>query len=535
MANPSYTTDLTLVANAEATTSDPGTWAELTGHLGGGSQTADQDYFIQGTRCITQSTGTKTGTECGLQYDYGSNLPWVSGYCMFTWMIFTAANAVTGWTAGGIRMGIGSTAGNVRYWNAVGSDFGRYPYGGWQNIAVDPNAWWNSTDGTDDGTPLIGQYRIVASLPNIVSAVSKGNPHGVDTIRYGRGQIFISGGTSTNYCNFTGVTAENDNQSNRWGLFQKEGAGYLWKGLLSFGGTGSTQICNFADKNKFITVDNTPRTYVDFNKIEINNTGSSVYWENINFTALSASQLSRGRFLVRNDALVDLESCNFTDLDTLIFKSRSSLDTCVFLRCSGVIQSGATITNSSFINSTSAVTLVSNNPQLISYCNFQSNGANHAIQVTSGGSYNFTGNVFTGYASVSGTTGNEMIYNTSGEQVAINVFGDGSTTIISYRNSPGSTTTIIAGQRVLSLYGLQPNTEVRIYRVADDVELAGVESSGTGFTYNYTYTSDTPIFIRIFHIYYVDLTIYTSLTDSDNSIPIQQIYDRNYDPGQTPP
>lgn len=529
MAIPSYFTDLRLVASGNTITGDPGTWAELSGHISGGAQTQETDYYIQGSSCISQSTGGKTGTVVGLQYDYGSNLVWNTGYCIFTWMIFTAANAVDTWSAGGIRLGIGSTTGNVRYWNAIGSDFGKYPYGGWQNIAVDPVTWWSTPDGTDDGTPTAGNYRIIASLPNMISAVSKGNPHAVDTIRYGRGEIQISGGSlSDGYCNFTGIVTLNDDQLNRWGLFQKEGTGYLWKGLLSFGSGTTTKICNFVDANKNITIDNTPRTYTNFNRIEISNTGSTISWSAINFSALSATQLSRGSLYMLHNASLTLDTCVFTDMDTFNFMPRATITNCTFRRCLLVTQSGSTITNSFFANSTGTTSLLSNDLSKISYTNFLSDGQNHAIEINVAGTYNFIGNTFDNYATVSGTTGNEAIYNTSGGLVTINV--SESTDSPSYRNGVGSTT-VVNNNVAVTFTGLKDNTEVRVFAAGTTTELAGIENATDGTTNNRSFTFSlavsTNIDYRIHNIGYVIIEVYGYvMPSSSTSLPIQQQTDR---------
>ena len=77
---------------------------------------------------------------------------------------------------------------------------------------------------------------------------------------------------------------------------------------------------------------------------------------------------------------------------------------------------------------------------------------------------------------------------------------------------------------------LKVNSEVRIYRTADDMEIAGIEDSSTAFTYTYTYIGENiPIYIRIHNLAYEWLT-YESLTlsNSDQTIPVQQQVDRNY-------
>jgi hypothetical protein len=77
---------------------------------------------------------------------------------------------------------------------------------------------------------------------------------------------------------------------------------------------------------------------------------------------------------------------------------------------------------------------------------------------------------------------------------------------------------------------LKPNSEVRIYRTIDDIEIAGVEDSSTAFTYTYTYIgSDTSVYIRIHNLQYEWLTYENIiLSNVDQTIPIQQQVDRNY-------
>lgn len=340
MATPSYTTDLTDINTAESTSG----WAELSGHTGGSAPSQEGDYYIQGSYCISQSS-SKTGTKSGLQYDYGSNISISTGDCFFFWQIWLAGNSMDTFANGGLRVGVGSTSGNMNFWKSGGKDFGRNPYGGWQNVAVDPTYTADYTDGS----PVAGNYRIFGSLPNIVSPVAKGNPHGVDVIRYGRGEVKIEYGDGTNgYGTFAGVASQNDSQSNRWGLFQEQAGAYLWKGLLSFG--NSTNACDFRDSNRSIFVDDVPRTYAAFNKIEINNTSSRVDWENISFKALGT--LSKGRFEVVDNADVNFNGCLFTNMDTFVFQSNSSVLNCIFQSCALVTAAGADMTGSKIQEST---------------------------------------------------------------------------------------------------------------------------------------------------------------------------------------
>jgi hypothetical protein len=343
---PSYTSDLNDITDAESVAAG---WAELTGHLGGGAATDEGDYYIQNTQCVSQSTGNKTGTACGLEYDYGSDMSasFASGDVFFVWHIYLAANAIETWSNGGIRFGVGSSAGNVNYWNSVGNDFGRNPYGGWMNMAVDPTFTADSTDGT----PVAATYQFFASLPNIVSAVSKGNPHGCDAIRWGRGKLFVVSGESGNFATFSGLAGVNDEIAKRWGLFSLQSGSYLWKGLMSIGSVGSG--VNFTDANRAIFVDSCPRTYTDFNKVEIRNTSSVVNWTNVSFTALpgpnDTASLTPGILEVIDDADVNIDGCSFQDMADFTFLSNSSVIGSTFKTCSGIDSGGGVFTGTNVL------------------------------------------------------------------------------------------------------------------------------------------------------------------------------------------
>jgi hypothetical protein len=100
---------------------------------------------------------------------------------------------------------------------------------------------------------------------------------------------------------------------------------------------------------------------------------------------------------------------------------------------------------------------------------------------------------------------------------------------MAYATSDGGTLYIPPVQYTLTLTGLIAGTEVRIYKKDDMTELAGVESSGTSFSYNYTYTGDITTYIQVVSVSYVDILIDDYVISNANaSIPIQQQFDRNY-------
>jgi len=82
----------------------------------------------------------------------------------------------------------------------------------------------------------------------------------------------------------------------------------------------------------------------------------------------------------------------------------------------------------------------------------------------------------------------------------------------------------------LTLTGLQADTEVRVYRTADDVEIAGIENSGTSFSYDYEWTgSDTNVYIVLHHLDYLPVRYEGQVLGSAGlTLPIQQVTDRQY-------
>jgi hypothetical protein len=69
---------------------------------------------------------------------------------------------------------------------------------------------------------------------------------------------------------------------------------------------------------------------------------------------------------------------------------------------------------------------------------------------------------------------------------------------------------------------------VRVYDTSSGLVVDGVESSGTTFAFSYTPTEN--VFIRIFHIQYLPADIENfDIPATAASIPVQQIFDRNFD------
>jgi hypothetical protein len=548
-----YATDLSDINLAEVDTD----WAEMVNHKGGGAPAQESDYYIQGDYCVSQNTSVATGTQAGIQYDYGANVsPFRPQWVFLMWQIILAGNATTPFRQGGLRFYTGHAAGDWNGWKVGGEDFGRNPYGGWQNVAVDPTFTADYTEGT----PNAGEYRYFASLMNLKAAISKGNPHGVDAIRYGRAAALVSGGDVGNgYATFDGLATSADNPLNRWGLFQKQAGGYLYKGLLSIGQGHDVNSDNSSaamfDANRVITIDNTPRTYRTFNKIEIRNTGTFVYWDNIQIAPVSAAgSLSRGVFEVVDNPTgksyglygFNTESCVFTDMFEWTFLENCFLNNTTWRRTGTVYQNSATFDNCTFDESPSAVALEVNNIERITNCDFVSQGTGHGMELTDahiqGGEYDLDTCTFTGYASVSGGTGNEAIYNNSGNLITIYVLGGVDSPSI--KNGAGANTILIQAT-TYTLTGVVSGSEIQIVPQdwADDGEVTADENlyhlenttvddgSGQGTTqatYTYNYTADIPIYVYVHKLGYEWTRIRDTLTNVNKTTPVSQKIDRVY-------
>lgn len=534
MASPWYITDLVDIDDAE----NAGTWSEMDVWTGGGTVYTDEtDYYIHGDQCTSQiCTKTAAQTPTSLAVDYGSDLSgsFTSGETVvLMWHVFLPANAVDTYDNGGMRFIVGASVAAFSAWKVGGNDFGRYPYGGWQNTAVDPSFPADYTVGGGHG----GAYQWFGSSPWQLAAISKGAPHGVDAIRYGRAQLQVVGGEVADPATFVEMAFYNDEKWNRWGLFQEQSGSYLWKGLMTLGDAASA--CYFDDANRNINIDITNRTYRNFNRVEIRHASSTINWDGINFVSLRFDDynLSKGQIVVVDNATFYAVNCTFTDMDYFYFLSNTEMNTNVFRRSGTIYQQGSLLDGCTITNSTSAIAVSSDNIENIKNCDFISRGTGHAIELIASGDGDLIldGNTFSGYASANGSTGNEAIWNNSGGWITLNV--QNSTSIPSIRNGIGSQTTVQLSV-TLTLSGVVSGSEIRIQTARGDqpsgAELYHLENSPSGgivnWTYNYSdFGAGYYIDIIIHNIYYTYYRLDDILLPASNTtIPIQQLADRWY-------
>lgn len=519
MAAASYTTNLAVIADFETTP----TMGEMVNYALGGTPAIDTDYEIQGSQHAV-ATVTKTGLN-SIMVDRGSAITgWVSGHHVFVWATFLPATGISGVSSGGMRMLCGADiTTNYKVWTCGGNDFGRYPYGGWQNFAFDPEKASDTgyAAGNAAGTVSNTQYRWFGVGINCTVAGLKGSPLSIDVVRYGRGDIVVTGGDGTNgYATFAGMAAANDDNNARWGLFQAVAGGYLWKGLMSLGTSGTA--VDFRDQNKSVVIDNQLAVTSAFNKIEVTNANSRVDWTAVSITSLNAT--SKGDFVCVNDADINWSNCTFTDMGYFTFQAQSVIDGCIFRRCGIVTQAGATISNCKFDAASDTKALIASNVSAVTNCDFVSSGTGYAIEgFSTAGDYTVATNSFTGYGATGTANAALRVTATTG---TVNISAPGGTTY----HSAGATVNIISGQRTLTLTGIVSGSDIVITTSDTNTERANInENSGSTYAYSYTYATNDRVDVRVFKAGYVPFSVYDYLlADGDASLPINQVVDRNY-------
>ena len=337
-----YGTDLTTLANADSDSVET-TWTEMASPYNAGGTPADDDEnLIQGTNCQSQTTGSKSGLVFSIVYNNGSGVTWTSGEVFLIWSYYAVTSNLETFANGGLRAVIGASTSNADAYKVSGSD-NAYE-GTWRCVAVDPEKTHDYLIGSGAGTT----YQYIGMMPYTLANISKGTPHAVDAIRYGRGEIY---GTGTG-CDYSGYAQYNDyndstNGYNRWGLFSELYSDtYLWKGLFSFGQSGTS--ATFSDSNKTILIEDTPAVTSGFNKIEVQNASTSVTLTNVSFTALGTTSIGAWENVA--NATVTKTGCVFNGMGTFEYGSNTTSES-TYNACGQITTEGADMNGSSVLES----------------------------------------------------------------------------------------------------------------------------------------------------------------------------------------
>jgi hypothetical protein len=231
---------------------------------------------------------------------------------------------------------------------------------------------------------------------------------------------------------------------------------------------------DFRTSNVNVFIQDCRKVSSSFNKIEIRQASSRVDWTNVAFVNSSpSSNASKGALEVIDNADVNIDSCVFTDMDTFIFLSNSSILDSTFRRCGQITAGGATFDGCLITNSTAAVAMVASTLNIFDNCSFVSDGTGHAVNlgtVAATISMNWNCND-SGYAATDGTTGNETILVSVSASQTLTINVGAGYTIPTIYNTGAGTVSVVAGQvtttiTVVNVTDGAPVQNARVYLIA---------------------------------------------------------------------
>lgn len=512
MAAPSYTTDLTDLSTAEATTG----WSDLNvAGGGGGALSIEIDFAIQGNTAITRQVSNNTR---GAIYTNGTTTMDANDH-YFVWTVAATPGITNTKTAGGIAAVIGNNSTNWNGYYVNGSD--TLPQGGMQNYAIHSS----STPSFQDGAGLSGNPSIFGSYIQ-TNNTAKGDNFAIDAIRYGTG-FYITAGDATTPITFSGSAAINDSNANRYGILTAVPGGFALKGRFVVGqnNTGTPTQAYLRESNTSLAITDTEYSLSDFTQLIFDHPSTDFAFDTVAFNTIGTN--NKGKFIV-NDASTtgSLVSCTFNDFGNTSLNANVQVTGSSWIGCNGIFQSGSTITTSNFIGTTDpSGSIVSDDPSLISFCTFEGDGTHHGIEVVTPGTYSFPGNIFSGFVSGS-NGGEELLFNPTGGtgDLTINIVEAGSN--LNFRNLSSGTVTINA-QTQITLTNLKTNTEIRVYTAGTQDQVAFVENSGTSFQFSAPSGGSVDIVIHNLQYVYQKILAY-SVPATSATLPISQQFDRNY-------
>jgi hypothetical protein len=202
----------------------------------------------------------------------------------------------------------------------------------------------------------------------------------------------------------------------------------------------------------------------------------------------------------------------------------------IFNGCWGATLNGGSLDGCTIENSQTSPAVETDDPGNISDCRFISAGSGHAIEITAAGTYNFSGNTFSGYGA--DDTTDAAIYNNSGGLVTLEIPAGGETPTIlngtdasTVIDTPALEVTLAAN---VSLVG----AEVRIYDAdtgSGDYkgdEIIGVESCLTA-QYSFEVTVGQNLIIQIMKTGYVEYVLAYTAPATSTTLPITLEVDFN--------
>lgn len=457
MAVPAYTEDLTDIDLAE--TGSTGWTAFNIGGGGGGAPAFGADFGMQGGGCWDKAA---SNTERGLAVNKTPGTGTVAaGVHIFQWGFVATPGVTTSLATRGAYVLIGTGTGDYMQFHVEGSDtYGAQGRVGkcycidYHTTANTGSIPYSTATGTPGATPTYFGFGI-----NTNSTVKSSNM-GADAVRYGTGayltagELISAGDASDDPCTFAGFNAQNDNNTNRWGILTSiGGTNYELQGRFVIGQNNATTatLCRFSDSDKNIQLVDTVHSGTDFTQFIIDHASTRCEWTNINITSLGTNNPGQIQVTSNNPTFV-VTSGTWTDIGVTVLRSNTSVDGTTWRLTDSITLNGASLDNCIIDRCTAASAVVTDDLADLNNNHFVGDNTGHAVELSSVGAGTMAwDNTFntTTYATVDGSTGNEAIYvNVGSGTLTINVTAGATTPTI---RTAGATVTVVAGAVTASL------------------------------------------------------------------------------------
>lgn len=478
---------------------------------GGPGASANTDIFLQASQSIGRRMSNTTLGGYLLDDGASNNLS-AAGTHLGVWVWMTHYSSLTD-----LRVRIGDNANSSNYDEHTYA-LSEFPsLGGWIRVWINVARTPNATGGSGLIKSTARYFGPIVSLPSV-----GGNAANLimDAIDFTTTGLTVTGSSSV-FQDF--LTADEGNSTNKYGVVISINSIIYCRARLTIGSATATTFTDEAFTVIFPQQNLVATTFMGIT-ISLNNASTAV-----NFSAgtISSPGIVKGDLIVTNTSgTFTSDGMAYAGLRAITFTSACTITATSFSSCNTVTQASADISTSTFTNTL----LLSDAPNLVSTTTFTSTGAGggHGMEITSTGTYTLTDLTWINFGA-SGST-DAAIYNNSAGSITLNI--DGGTTP-TYRNGASATTTLVPNPATLTFLGIVSGSEIRVSASqgtgASDA-LYGVETTDgvTNPAYTYTETGLVDIVVHNIGYQYYRLTGF-SLPATSSSLPISQIFDRNYD------
>lgn len=433
---------------------------------------------------------------------------------VYVWVL---ANGTMDTTAnGGIQLALGDGTDLIGY-HVAGSDAAAFRHEdgpvGWQCLLIDTGSLPTTTtvlSGVLANLTITAITQIGAVYKTLSKALGGAANCFTDIIRYGNGGLTITGGGTGTEGKFSEIAASDRSTTTgtAWGIIRELGTGLFGvQGPIQFGDSAGTGSIDFEDTNQTVVFEDRG---IGTNKygytITGNGTGTTSFIlgtrDGVGLGSAGCTltcPTGVGAFFTASSANIGtlgLYGCTISGFDRgVTFATTGTTNheifSTTFSGCSQVTMGTVEFNGVTFENTTSTGTaeaaVLLNSTTNVSNLNFVSGGTGHAIEISdaTNSPFTFTNFTYEGYAATDGGTGNEVLVNTSGSPITINVTG-GDTPTVDTTNSTGTVTinnnvsVTVDVQDVLSNGTNLNGALVYAYRTADDTLFFSGTASGGG-------------------------------------------------------